>query len=246
MRNHDLKRHAKGHDKSAFKCYGCAKVFSRRDALKRHKENVRSRIACRNAEIEEIQVEAETEYPDRREELRTKMWSGSTTGVPVGDDGMEEGELRPDVIAQAQACVTYLHGPLQGCVASSMGTSPVSAVAHQLTSCGRREQATLASVLARASASYIVNLARLPDGQNVEYVQSTAAVPQPSEDGSPSLTTYGLQEDQAKLLEQAIANATAAAQAQAEAEALLEEGGDESDDDEEPEPDDSDSSDEEQ
>jgi len=41
----------------------------------------------------------------------------------------------------------------------------------------------------------------------------------------PSLSMYGLDPAQSKLLEEAIANATAAAQAQAEAEALLEEEG---------------------
>jgi hypothetical protein len=40
---------------------------------------------------------------------------------------------------------------------------------------------------------------------------------------TPSLTLYGLSNDQAKMLEQAIANAASAAQAQAEAEAALEE-----------------------
>ncbi|KAI0339967.1 hypothetical protein BDW22DRAFT_1380144 [Trametopsis cervina] len=88
-RNHDLKRHVKLHDRTAWRCGGCAKVFSRRDAIKRHKDS-RGRTgaggsaggaggggkdaACATAEIEQVEVDrAEDEEDVSR---RAKMWNG--------------------------------------------------------------------------------------------------------------------------------------------------------------------------
>lgn len=42
-RNHDLKRHERGHEQVAYKRLGCMKIFSRRDAINRHKSSVMAR-----------------------------------------------------------------------------------------------------------------------------------------------------------------------------------------------------------
>ncbi|CAG8522702.1 7467_t:CDS:2 [Diversispora eburnea] len=66
-RNHDLKRHQKIHENAKpYKCLGCKKLFSRifqdfnmstfddrLDALRRHKQNPKSRESCKDSEIAE-------------------------------------------------------------------------------------------------------------------------------------------------------------------------------------------------
>ena len=89
VRNHDLKRHMLLHDKKAWRCAGCNKIFSRRDAIKRHKD-ARGRAlggkggrpgdadavdtACAFAEIEEVEVDK----TEGEEEIsrRAKLWNG--------------------------------------------------------------------------------------------------------------------------------------------------------------------------
>ncbi|CAG8450831.1 13531_t:CDS:2 [Ambispora gerdemannii] len=54
-RNHDLKRHMKIHlNAKPFKCLGCSKLFSRLDAIKRHKANPKSREACRDTVVAKV------------------------------------------------------------------------------------------------------------------------------------------------------------------------------------------------
>jgi hypothetical protein len=101
-------------------------------------------------------------------------------------------------------------------------------------------QATLASVIARAQLQNMPSSQiSQQDGSAVSTGNDTGPF-YPVEDGgymsnndypapstestsTPPLSLYGLSEEQARLLEQAIANAASAAQAQAEAEAALEE-----------------------
>lgn len=234
-RNHDLKRHVKGHDRRAFRCCGCNKIFSRRDAIKRHKGSSKKGADCAEAETEEVEVE-NLSGEEVREGRRAKMWSGITTSA-VGEDGLEEGELRAEVVAQAQAAVTHLHALLQGHVASALGTSGVPAVPPSLAGADTG-QATLASVIARATAvanvtAYNASVAPPPPDPVMASLLSSSPVQAAPDKAVTSLSSYGLNEDQMMLLEQAIAGATAAAQAQAEAEAMLEEEEEHFDDDEE-------------
>ncbi|KIO21343.1 hypothetical protein M407DRAFT_218912, partial [Tulasnella calospora MUT 4182] len=45
-RKYDFKRHEKSHDTIVYRCWGCHRRFTRRDALRRHKANVKSSEAC--------------------------------------------------------------------------------------------------------------------------------------------------------------------------------------------------------
>lgn len=158
-RNHDLKRHAKLHEKKAWQCAGCDKMFSRRDAIKRHKNSSAARggkgEACVNADIKEVALDKEGEDDAVREGRRTRMWTdivagSATTTAYYGHGGgghMEEGEVHGDVIQQMQAAVLSLHATLQGHVSSALGTDHAAPPLHLDPTGG---QATLASVIARA------------------------------------------------------------------------------------------------
>jgi len=261
-RNHDLKRHIKLHDKKAWKCGGCQKVFSRRDAIKRHKNGGKNRgpktDVCLTADVVEVELEERQGEDLLREERRAKLWNGmavSHTGVlsltapfaGCGENAMEEGEIHPAVIAQIQGSVMSLHGLLQAYVGHALGTGhPVPPLVDAAAG-----QATLASVIARAQSQNLpaANLPANSAGEAVTCADHVLATLQSTDEivGSstdevamngdndtvvPSLSMYGLSDEQTKLLELAIANAASAAQAQAEAEAALEEEEDYYQDDE--------------
>ncbi|KAG9309319.1 hypothetical protein JVU11DRAFT_10807 [Chiua virens] len=159
VRNHDLKRHAKLHEKKAWQCAGCDKMFSRRDAIKRHKNSSAARGSkgevCVNAAIKEVMLDKEGDEDAAREGRRTRMWADIAAGSAASmayyghaDDGhMEEGEVHHDVIHQMQAAVLSLHATLQGHVSSALGTDHAAPPLHLDPTGG---QATLASVIARA------------------------------------------------------------------------------------------------
>ncbi|KAJ8588519.1 hypothetical protein M405DRAFT_740138 [Rhizopogon salebrosus TDB-379] len=251
-RNHDLKRHAKLHDKTGYQCAGCYKLFSRRDAIKRHKNSSAARggkgEACVNAAIKEVELDKEGGDEAMREGRRTRMWAdlvtnslaSTTNHGTLGDDwGPEEGEMDRDVIRHAQGAVLSLHKTLQAHVSSALGTT----ADHEpppMDVDPTAGQATLASVIARAQLQNMPSSQiSQQDGSAVSTGNDTGPF-YPVEDGgymsnndypapstestsTPPLSLYGLSEEQARLLEQAIANAASAAQAQAEAEAALEE-----------------------
>jgi len=176
--------------------------------------------------------------------------SGVTEYGSSAEDGPpEEGEVRIDVIARMQSAVMSLHGLLSAHVATTLGAPPGS---ETLPSQGdpTGSQATLASVIARAQLQNLPlrpqePLPAIAPGKpqvliaNTSQANSSPATQQDSASGGhqleiqdtdqpvagvvPSLSLYGLSDDQALMLEQAIANAASAAQAQAEAEAALEE-----------------------
>jgi hypothetical protein len=252
-RNHDLKRHIKLHDKKAWRCEGCQKIFSRRDAIKRHKNGTKNRgpksEICLVAEVVEVQLEGVEGEDVLREERRAKLWNGIVVHEASGGSSsniqkmmsrdiktVDEGEINPAVIAGMQASVLGLHGLLQALVGNALG-NPVGhpPTAHVDPSVG---QATLASVIARAQSQNIPSVfvpptfaeeSLLPsDGPDVQMAdadRSSGQVIPVCETPQPiaSLSMYGLSDEQTHLLEIAIANAASAAQAQAEAEAALEE-----------------------
>ncbi|KAI9571550.1 hypothetical protein HD554DRAFT_2071530 [Boletus coccyginus] len=254
-RNHDLKRHAKLHEKKAWQCDGCDKMFSRRDAIKRHKNSSAARGAkgevCVNAAIKEVVLDREGDEDAVREGRRTRMWAdivagsaAATTYYGHGDNGhMEEGEVH-------RSAVLSLHATLQGHVSSALGTDHAAPPLHLDPTGG---QATLAGVIARAQMQNLVPQFQTqgmgsagdsgdsvhpegsshPNDKQPMTLDSARSVDNGArrESGisAPQLSLYGLSEEQTKLLEQAIANAASAAQAQAEAEAALEEEDEEED-----------------
>ncbi|KAG2039668.1 hypothetical protein BDR03DRAFT_950811 [Suillus americanus] len=255
-RNHDLRRHAKLHDKTGYQCAGCYKLFSRRDAIKRHKNSSAARggkgEACVNAAIKEVELDKEGGDDAMREGRRTRMWADIAThsvastasyGTSGDDWGPEEGEMDGNVIGHAQEAVLSLHKTLQAHVSSALGTTADHNIPPmQVDPAGG--QATLASVIARAQLQNMPSSQTQQDNSAVNAANPSMTEPQPPhlDDGcyapnndypaptadsttvsTPPLSLYGLSEEQARLLEQAIANAASAAQAQAEAEAALEE-----------------------
>ncbi|KAG2148692.1 uncharacterized protein EDB93DRAFT_1328257 [Suillus bovinus] len=237
-RNHDLKRHAKLHDKTGYQCAGCYKLFSRRDAIKRHKNSSAARggkgEACVNAAIKEVELDKEGGDDALRE---------ANYGTFGDDWGPEEGEMDGNVIGHAQEAVLSLHKTLQAHVSSALGTTADHNISPMQVD-PAAGQATLASVIARAQLQNMPSSHTQQDNSAVSAANpSTAELqPFPVDDGccapnndypaptadsaivsAPPLSLYGLSEEQARLLEQAIANAASAAQAQAEAEAALEE-----------------------
>ena len=261
VRNHDLKRHMLLHEKKAWRCAGCNKIFSRRDAIKRHKD-ARGRAmgfggggkgrageadavdtACAFAEIEEVEVDK----ADGEEEIsrRAKLWNGiAASGNTIAEHiGPEEGEVDPAIIHQAQNMVLGIHGLLQAEVTKGLGAP--SAPAPGPMPAPHISQSTLASIIARAqqsaaptetsaTASPAAADQPLATGEPMDFTAAASEpVLGPSESPAPPpLSLSWLSEEQTRLLEQAIAQASSAAQAQAEAEAALEEEGEEYDDEE--------------
>lgn len=244
QRNHDLKRHAKLHDKTAWKCGGCGKIFSRRDAIKRHKDS-RGRggkgavdIACATAEVEEVEVDKDEGEEDASR--RAKIWSGIVANqianannaiaahVEMGEapgaeeDQSEEGEVPGYVLEHAQMTALQLYPVIKSRVAPAEHAFP------QVPPTGHHS--TLASVMARTHTQY-QNPSSTPPADAEPPVE--APPEQPTASSAASISLSWLSDEQTKLLEEAIAQAAAAARAQAEAEAALEEGDeDEFDEDE--------------
>lgn len=250
-RNHDLKRHTNMHSKKAWKCGGCDKIFSRRDAIRRHK-NTRKNSgdkfqACVDGEVIEVAAES-TDNDPVREERRAKMWNEISEHEPAPvatgyESTIEDGELDPAVLSSVQADVESLHGVLQAHALNALGASKGQTDADASTA-----QATLASIIARVqllasapassvNASSEESVAKddkapFGNGDNTPATQdsSNAETSKPA-----SAKVYGLSDEQTKMLELAIASAASAAQAQAEAEAALEEDEDGYDNDDEAE-----------
>ncbi|OAX36525.1 hypothetical protein K503DRAFT_647253, partial [Rhizopogon vinicolor AM-OR11-026] len=232
-RNHDLKRHTKLHGKTGYQCTGCYKLFSRRDAIKRHKNSNAARggkgEACVNAVIKEVELDKESGDEALRECRRTRMWADLVTNslastANCGDDwGPEEGEMDGNVIMHAEGAVLSLHKTLQAHVSSALGMTAdhdVPPVDVDMTG----GQATLASVIARAQLQNMPEpFMPVDDGSHISNNDYLSLPAESATVSPPPLSLYGLSEEQARLLEQAIANAASAAQAQAEAEAALEE-----------------------
>lgn len=219
--------------------------------------------ACIEAEVLEVEVDEEKVEEPGREERRAKLWNGiAIAGPPIPqpytryhhDTQLEEGEVQPVVIAGIQSAIMSLHSLLQAHVGNALGSPLGHAVAPPIDPTGG--QATLASVIARAQLQNMPSNMDVPPGSAPEAPAADVNLPlsQPFEDqtapqadtstintedatapGVPSLSMYGLSDEQTKMLEEAIANAASAAQAQAEAEAAMEEEEEEEEDDDEEE-----------
>ena len=259
-RNHDLKRHIKLHDRKAWECQGCHKVFSRRDAIKRHKNGIKNRgmtnDICLTAEVIEVQLDDAEAEAALREERRAKLWNGIAVTEATGtaptsvEYRTADGVIDPAVVLSIQSSILSLHHLLQTLVGNSLGNSQGHASPLRVDSLAG--QATLASVIARAQLQSLPILSASPsrslpdqssmnmsiadasavEGITLEPISETSGVHR----ALPTLSMYGLSDEQTRLLEIAVANAASAAQAQAEAEAALEEeqeGDDDDNDDEE-------------
>ncbi|KAK7473275.1 hypothetical protein VKT23_001372 [Stygiomarasmius scandens] len=246
-RNHDLKRHSKMHERKAWKCIGCDKLFSRRDAIRRHKNASQAKggkQACVESEI--LEVEGDASEDASREEKRARIWNGIANHEAIYPSAgyqegiVEDGEIPLHVMAATQGAVLHLHPILQSYVSNASGMSVPSAVPLDPTG----GQATLASVIARAQSQSIPpptpsqpngdldapisTTNPVPADPPVTSQEKPAVEPEPVQSPGnspplPTLSMYGLSDEQTKLLEEAITNAALAAQAQAEAEAALEE-----------------------
>lgn len=215
--------------------------------------------ACVNGEVEEVE-QNRGEEKSLKDNRQVRIWgdtvANQTSGVmeysSSSEEGpLEEGEVRTDVIARLQSIVMSLHGLLSAHVTATLGT-PSGSDSSPIPDNPTDGQATLASVIARAQLRNLPTRPQEPEVSPPTASQSHIdVVPNPGSTSSinqlqtqdpsqpsaavsatPSLTLYGLSDDQAKMLEQAIANAASAAQAQAEAEAALEEEDEGYDDDE--------------
>ena len=232
-RNHDLKRHAKLHGSRAYKCSGCDKIFSRRDAIKRHMNSSRLKTEsghpspsnivlgrreeaerCRDAEVIEVEVARESGSDELKEEKRAKSWGDKLAsaaqdgppGVPSGAPPLEEGEIPPYSVTEAQRLVSGLFPLLSRYVANY---AP------------RSSEATPSVDPARTVASLVAE-------QNWNQGPSTVGMANIRTEvtADPALSSSSLSwlsPEQIKQLEDAIAAAAKSAQEQAEAEAALEE-----------------------
>ncbi|KAH7905964.1 hypothetical protein BJ138DRAFT_1163725 [Hygrophoropsis aurantiaca] len=216
--------------------------------------------AIKEVELDK-QADEEVIREGRRAKMWSDIVTNHGTGIPgypgyVEDGGFEEGEVHSEIIGRVQAAVLGLHSTLQAHVSNALGT-PSDQATPPLHLDPTGGQATLASVIARAQlnmpsqavrqqdadsgdvASGVLDPSLLPVHEEMSadpgtqldheenYTQKHQSI------AGPSLSLYGLSDEQAKLLEQAIANAASAAQAQAEAEAAMEEEEEGYDDDEE-------------
>ncbi|KAG8933593.1 Metallothionein expression activator [Tulasnella sp. 417] len=199
-RKYDFKRHEKSHDTIVYRCGGCHRRFTRRDALRRHKANVKSSEACVQGAIEEVQADPS----DIQSSTRRVKAVAPSEAIEVEE--LEEGELPKDAIAVAQDRATVLHPLLQRHVTEKLSASGKATRTGGSPTSGLSLSTTSAGGLATASP--------LP---GVSSSASAAAPPKPS-----LLVGYNLNEEQTTLLERAIAAASEAARMQAELEAQLE------------------------
>lgn len=123
-RNHDLKRHSKGHGSVAFQCAGCDRSFTRRDALKRHQENARKpgQEGCRSAGVITIEIEAE----DAAEDAATGGKKGKKRIFrPVERRAaLEDGEVPARAVRKAIRAVLSLVPSVQARVAHLVAANP--------------------------------------------------------------------------------------------------------------------------
>ncbi|KAJ4491873.1 hypothetical protein C8R41DRAFT_833468 [Lentinula lateritia] len=132
LRNHDLKRHIKvAHEHKSFECGGCGKKFSRRDAIKRHKDASvaksqqpsllgRPVILCYEAEVIEIEGGVEDQDGLDDDETLPDIKRARTVAEEGGEE--EEGELSEETISTTQAVIMQLHPLLRAVVAKASGT----------------------------------------------------------------------------------------------------------------------------
>ncbi|TFK49538.1 hypothetical protein OE88DRAFT_348689 [Heliocybe sulcata] len=222
-RNHDLKRHAKLHDSMAYKCLGCDKLFSRRDAIKRHKTSARGKgknTACIDADVEDVDL-GDTKTP--------RMYTYPTSSIAQSGQDLagvfEEGQVGGDIVGELQAMVLRLHPLLQEYVTNALGAQSGQEQQQPIDVARGQGQNTLASVIARAQQQSSSADISVPVGSQSQV--NVAADMNVNASDAASLAMYGLSDEQARLLEEAVANAASLAQAQAEAEAALEEEDDE-------------------
>ncbi|KAG8765184.1 hypothetical protein FRC12_007645 [Ceratobasidium sp. 428] len=92
-----------------FRCRGCDKLFSRRDALRRHKTNEKAPDECREAPMDTSTVQHDGEPP-----RVTRVWQNHPEGGDwPRDSDAEDGEIQPDAISNACRIVGTIHATLQ-------------------------------------------------------------------------------------------------------------------------------------
>ncbi|KAJ3837898.1 hypothetical protein F5878DRAFT_621002 [Lentinula raphanica] len=137
LRNHDLKRHIKvAHERKSFKCGGCGKTFSRRDAIKRHKDANMTKtqtllfsnqpvVMCYDAEVIEVEGEGEDQEPDEDDTTpdskRARADDEAGTNTARESEEEEEGEIAQATINSARDVLLQLHPLLRAVVAKASG-----------------------------------------------------------------------------------------------------------------------------
>ncbi|KAJ4475669.1 hypothetical protein J3R30DRAFT_3224800, partial [Lentinula aciculospora] len=250
LRNHDLKRHIKvAHERKSFECGGCGKTFSRRDAIKRHKDASvtksqpflfpgRPVSLCYEAAVIEVEgggddqdgPEDDEAFPDVKR-VRTDNETGHNSTQEE-----EEGEITEEMISSTQAAVMQLHPLLRAVVAKASGTplplitSPASTQTADATPSNTQEHVshsishpTDTRISDESSSSQQVerNAESKSEMEMQLVIDHKSTTPPPAREGSNELSDY-----QTRLLEQAIADVAHAAQAQAQGEADSLEGED--------------------
>ncbi|KAJ7644439.1 hypothetical protein FB45DRAFT_735777 [Roridomyces roridus] len=187
----------------------CGKFFARLTNLraheeKRHKPQPQTLWKCGGCQkvsnvrdtIERHKTTIKSRRPDDpcANAPTVEMESGDRAATAVVSGEADEGEIEASLISRVQSVVLELHPLLQTLVSRALGAPSAPAPSAPADN----GQGTLASAIARSQ------------------------VPAPESSNAPSLSSYGLSNEQTKQLEVAVANATTTAKAYAEAQAELE------------------------
>ncbi|KAJ3734022.1 hypothetical protein DFJ43DRAFT_994410 [Lentinula guzmanii] len=138
LRNHDLKRHVKvAHERKSFKCGGCGKTFSRRDAIKRHKDASMTKsqhmlfpgrpvLPCYESEVVEVEGEGDDQDgpddDDSSPDMKRARTDDELGTNALQEGGEEEGEILEETINSTRAVIMQLHPLLRAVVAKASGT----------------------------------------------------------------------------------------------------------------------------
>ncbi|KIK58235.1 hypothetical protein GYMLUDRAFT_202708 [Collybiopsis luxurians FD-317 M1] len=134
LRSHDLKRHVKvTHERKSYQCGGCGKTFSRRDAIKRHRDSTLAKAPqqgqfgkpitlCHESEIVEVDGGDEADdYTLDGDDFVPDAKRPKIEGEEPSLSGEEEGEIPRSMIDSAQAVILQLHPLLRAVVAKASG-----------------------------------------------------------------------------------------------------------------------------
>ena len=128
----------------------CQKLFSRRDAFKRHaatsKEPGPTGLLCTDADV----IEVELEEGDSRTSWIGASAAAARQGLNRDQSAIEEGEVLEQTITAIQSEVLALHHVLQGLVGNVLNGHAQARPPELHAADAPGGQATLASVIARA------------------------------------------------------------------------------------------------
>lgn len=203
------------------RCRGCDRLFSRRDALRRHKANEKAPDECRDTPMDTSTVQHDGDPP-----RVTRVWQNHPDGGDWSRESeFEDGEILSEAIVNARHIVGTLYATLQRHVTKGLSAgTDIELPNHQTPqSISQTEEPDLVEPVLPAAVPVDVPQ---KDSVTAADTGTSDVLSGPPTDPKMALTLpgYGLDDEHASLLEQAIAVAAQAAQAQAEAEAAMYEG----------------------